>query len=99
VSSIGPIDPKTGIVMHQGVKEQARQCLQNLKTKLEDAGTSMDRIVWANWALRDPTDFDTFNQEWVRWFPGDSPVGQGTLMPPLHRRAGFRVSLAVIAEA
>ena len=34
-----------------------------------------------------------------RWFPGDAPVGQGTLMPPLQRRAGFRISLGVIAEA
>ena len=32
-------------------------------------------------------------------FPGDTPIGQGTLMPPLQRRAGFRVSIGVIAEA
>ena len=34
-----------------------------------------------------------------RWFPGDAPIGQGTLMPPLQRRAGFRISIGVIAEA
>ncbi len=34
----------------------------------------------------------------MHWFPGDSPIGQGTLMPPLQRRAGFRVSIGVIAE-
>ena len=39
-----------------------------------------------------------FNEEWVRWFPGDAPVGQGTLMPPLQRRAGFRISIGVIAQ-
>ena len=81
------------------IKEHARQCLENLKAKLEGAGTSLDKIVWANWSLRDATEFDTFNEEWVRWFPGDAPVGQGTLMPPLQRRAGFRVSIGVIAEA
>lgn len=31
--------------------------------------------------------------------PGDSPVGQQSLMPPLQRRAGFRISIGVIAEA
>jgi hypothetical protein len=66
---------------------------------LEAEGSSLDKVVWANWSLRDATEFDTFYEEWVRWFPGDSPVGQGTLMPPLQRRAGFRVSLGVIAEA
>ena len=40
-----------------------------------------------------------FAEEWARWFPGDQPVGQTTLMPSLQRRAGFRVSLGVIAEA
>jgi enamine deaminase RidA (YjgF/YER057c/UK114 family) len=99
VSAMGPIDPETDLVVTGGIKEQTRQCLQNLKAKLEAEGTSLEKVVWANWSLRDPTEFDTFNAEWVRWFPGDGPVGQGTLMPPLQRRAGFRISIGVIAEA
>jgi enamine deaminase RidA (YjgF/YER057c/UK114 family) len=99
VSSMGPVDPESGRVVSGAIKEQTRQCLQNLKVRLEAAGSSLDKIVWANWALRDPAEFDTFNEEWVRWFPGDSPIGQGTLMPPLQRRAGFRISIGVIAEA
>ncbi len=99
VSSMGPVDPETGRVVSGAIKEQTRQCLQNLKARLEAAGSSLDKIVWANWSLRDPAEFDTFNEEWVRWFPGDSPIGQGTLMPTLQRRAGFRISIGVIAEA
>jgi pilus assembly protein CpaF len=99
VSSIGPIDPETGRVVSTSIKDQTRQCMNNLKARLEAAGSSMDKVVWANWSLRDPAEFDTFNEEWVRWFPGEAPVGQGTLMPPLQRRAGFRISIGVIAEA
>jgi pilus assembly protein CpaF len=99
VSSIGPIDPDTGTLVSGGIKEQTRQCLRNLKAGLEAAGSSLDKVVWANWSLRDPAEFDTFDEEWVRWFPGDTPVGQGTLMPTLQRRAGFRISIGVIAEA
>jgi enamine deaminase RidA (YjgF/YER057c/UK114 family) len=99
VSSVGPVDPETGQVMSGAIKDQTRRCLTNLKTKLEEAGSSLEKVVWANWSLRDSTDFDMFNEEWVRWFPGDGPVGQGTLMPPLQRRAGFRISIGVIAEA
>ena len=71
----------------------------NLKAQLEGAGSSLDKVVWANWALREASEFDQFNEEWNRWFPGDAPIGQLTLIPPLQRRAGFRVSLGVIAEA
>jgi pilus assembly protein CpaF len=99
VSSIGPIDPATGQVVRGEIKEQARQCLRNLQASLESAGSSLDKVVWANWSLKDPSEFDRFNEEWVRWFPGDAPIGQGTLMPPLQRRAGFRISIGVIAEA
>ena len=71
----------------------------NLKERLEASGSSLDKVVWANWSLRDPTEFDAFNKEWVRWFPGDGPIGQSTLMPPLQRRVGFRVTIGVIAQA
>jgi 2-iminobutanoate/2-iminopropanoate deaminase len=98
ISSVGPIDPATGLVVGSTIKGQARQCLANLKAKLEETGTSIDKVVWANWSLRDPTEFDLFNEEWVKVFPGDGPVGQSTLMTPLQRRAGFRGSIGVIAE-
>jgi 2-iminobutanoate/2-iminopropanoate deaminase len=99
VTSVGPIDLETGDLVDGPLTEQTKVCLRNLKTRLEGAGSSIDKVVWASWALRDSGDFDSFNAEWVRWFPGDAPVGQLTMMPPLQRRAGFRVSIGVIAEA
>jgi pilus assembly protein CpaF len=97
VSSIGPVDNETGQVVSGSMKEQARRCMANLTERLEVAGSSLDKVVWANWSLKDPTEFDEFNEEWVRWFPGDAPLGQCTVMPPLQRRAGFRISVGVIA--
>ncbi|MGK2851995.1 MAG: RidA family protein [Candidatus Limnocylindrales bacterium] len=97
VSSIGPVDPETGEVVLGSIREQTRRCMANLKERLEAADSSLENVVWANWSLQDPADFDEFNDEWNRWFPGDPPLGQCTLMPPLQRRAGFGVSLGVIA--
>jgi enamine deaminase RidA (YjgF/YER057c/UK114 family) len=99
VSAVGPVDPETGRVASAEIRLQARQCMENLKARLEEAGSSLDKIVWANWSLREPTEFDAFYEEWLRWFPEEAPVGQGTLMPLAHRRAGFRVSIGVIASA
>jgi pilus assembly protein CpaF len=97
VSSIGPIDHETGQVVTGSIKDQTRRCMANLKEKLESVGSSLDNVVWANWSLKDATDFDEFQDEWVRWFPADAPLGQMTIMPPLQRRAGYGVSLGVIA--
>ena len=97
VSSVGPVDPETGEVITGSIKEQTRRCMTNLSDRLQAAGTGMERVVWANWSLKEASDFDEFNEEWNRWFPGDPPLGQLTLMPPLQRRAGFGVTLGVIA--
>jgi pilus assembly protein CpaF len=97
ISSIGPVDPETGEVVLGSIREQTHRCMANLKERLEGAGSALEHVVWANWSLQDPSDFDEFNEEWNRWFPGDPPLGQLTLMPPLQRRAGFGISLGVIA--
>ena len=97
VSSIGPVDPETGEVVTGSIKDQTRRCMATLSERLQVAGTSLEQVVWANWSLKEASDFDEFNEEWNRWFPGDPPLGQLTLMPPLQRRAGFGVSLGVIA--
>ena len=97
VSAVGPVRPDTGRLAGDSMKDQAGQCLQNLRTLLESAGSSMDRVAWAHWSLRDPADFDAFSEEWAKAFPGGAPSGQLAPMPPAERRAGFRVSLGVIA--
>jgi type IV secretory pathway ATPase VirB11/archaellum biosynthesis ATPase/enamine deaminase RidA (YjgF/YER057c/UK114 family) len=99
ISSIGPIKPDTGEVVSGDLKLQTRQCMENLQAVLEEHGSSMEEIVWANWSLRNSSEFDQFYEEWLRWFPHDAPVGQGTLMPLSQRRAGFRITVGVIAAA
>ncbi len=99
ITSIGPIDLDTGAVVNGGIKEQTRRCLANLRTRLEAEGSSLEKVVWANWSLRDATEYETFNEEWAKAFPGDSPVGQGTVMSQAQRREGFRISIGVIAQA
>jgi len=98
ISSIGPIDPKTERVVRGGIREHSRQVIANLKARLEENGSSLDKVVWFNWSLKEPSDFELFNEEWVKAFPADGPVGQATIMAPFHRRAGFRVALGVIAR-
>jgi pilus assembly protein CpaF len=98
ITSVGPINPATERVVRGGIREHARQALANLKERLEQSGSSIDKVVWANWSLKEASDFEIFNEEWVKVFPADGPIGQSTVMPPLQRRAGFRVVLGVIAR-
>ncbi|HJP87515.1 MAG TPA: ATPase, T2SS/T4P/T4SS family [Candidatus Limnocylindrales bacterium] len=98
ISSIGPIDPGTQRVVRGGIRDHAKQVLANLKARLEENGSSIENVVWANWSLKEPSDFEIFNEEWVKVFPSNGPIGQSTIMAPLQRRAGFRVAIGVIAR-
>jgi pilus assembly protein CpaF len=98
ISSIGPIDPATQRIVRGGIRDHSKQVLANLKARLEENGSSIENVVWANWSLKEPSDFEIFNEEWVKVFPENGPIGQSTIMPPLQRRAGFRVAIGVIAR-
>ena len=47
-----PIDPKSGEIVAGGVKEQAGQCLKNIKAILESIGHGMTDVVKINIALK-----------------------------------------------
>jgi 2-iminobutanoate/2-iminopropanoate deaminase len=97
VSGMGPQDPATGKIVGETIQEQTRQCLKNISAILEAAGTSLERVVSATVILLEETDFAGMNEEWVKWYPANPPARQGAKLPV--RIPGFKVSIAVIAEA
>ena len=97
VSGTGPFDPASGTLVGATVQEQCRQCLTNIRAILEDAGSSLSKVVSATVILLDEEDFAGMNEEWVRWFPTEPPARQGAKLPV--RVAGMKISIAAIALA
>ena len=97
VSGTAPADPVTGAIVGSTIQEQTRQCLSNIQAILDEAGSSLDKIVSATVILADEDDFSGMNEEWLRWFPSNPPARQGAKLPV--RVPGLKVSVAVIAEA
>ena len=97
VSGTAPHDPATGTIKGVTIQEQTRQCLVNIAAILEEAGSSLDKIVSATIVLADEDDFPGMNEEWLKWFPIDPPARQGAKLPA--KIPGLKVSIAAIAEA
>ena len=97
VSGTVPTDPMTGTFKGTTIQDQVRQCLTNIQAILEEAGSSMDKIVSVTVILADEEDFSGMNEEWLKWFPTDPPARQGAKLPA--RIPGLKVSVAAIAEA
>jgi 2-iminobutanoate/2-iminopropanoate deaminase len=99
VSGQGAVDPVSGEVVGETIQEQTAQCLRIIRGILEAAGSSLDRVVWAIWSLRNPEDFDGFNEEWGRWFTHEPPARHGALLPLPERLSALKISIGVIADA
>jgi len=97
VSGTAPHDAASGQIVGTTIQEQTRQCLTNIAAILEEAGSSLDRIVSATVILAEEDDFAGMNEEWLRWFPSNPPARQGAKLPA--RIPGLKVSIAAIAEA
>ena len=97
VSGTAPHDPATGTIVGSTIQEQTRQCLTNIAAILEEAGSSLDKIVSVTIVLADEDDFPGMNEEWLKWFPTDPPARQGAKLPA--KIPGLKVSIATIAEA
>jgi 2-iminobutanoate/2-iminopropanoate deaminase len=97
VSGTSPADPTTGQFVGSTIQEQTRQCLKNISAILDEAGSSLDKIVSVTVVLADEDDFPGMNEEWLRWFPSNPPARQGAKLPA--RIPGLKVSIAAIAEA
>ena len=81
VSGTAPTDPATGVFKGTTIQEQTRQCLTNIQAILEEAGSSMDKVVSVTVVMADEEEFTGMNEEWLRWFPSNPPARQGAARP------------------
>ncbi|WNX85140.1 RidA family protein [Agathobaculum sp. NTUH-O15-33] len=62
-----PIDPKTG-AFPEGIAEQTRQSLMNVKAILAEAGVGMDRVIKTTVFLSDMNNFAAMNEVYATFF-------------------------------
>ncbi|HXG57711.1 MAG TPA: Rid family detoxifying hydrolase [Thermoanaerobaculia bacterium] len=97
LSGIGPRRPGTNEIP-EGIEAQTRSCIENIRTILEEAGSSLENVLDVTVYLTDmKRDFDRFNQVYAEYFGGVQPtrttVGVDSLPTPIS------VELKVIASA
>jgi 2-iminobutanoate/2-iminopropanoate deaminase len=68
-----PINPVTGQIP-SSIEEQTVQVLDNLKAIIEEAGSSIERVVKCTVYLQNFSDFDVMNKIYATYFPTNSPA-------------------------
>ena len=95
LSGIGPRHRETDAIA-EGIEEQTRSCIENVKAILEDAGSSLEKVIDVTVFLTDiERDFAAFNRVYADYFgaigPTRTTVGVVALPTPIS------IELKVIA--
>jgi reactive intermediate/imine deaminase len=93
-----PLDPGTGELVAGGVKEQAEQCLKNIKAIVESVDHVMADVVKINIFLKNIVDIDAVDEVYTTFFPGGVPARRTVGVSALPKDALVQVE-AVVSNA
>ncbi len=74
VSGQGPLDLKTGKVLHGTIEEETRLTMQHIGKILAAAGCTFADVVKCTSHLADINDFDGYNRAYAEFFKGAFPA-------------------------
>ncbi|MBF0522524.1 MAG: RidA family protein [Candidatus Omnitrophica bacterium] len=74
-----PIDAKTNEFVPGGISEQAEQVIANIKGVLEEAGSSLEKIVKTTVFLKNMNDFPAMNAVYGKYFKPQTAPARSTV--------------------
>ena len=92
-----PLDPATGIVVGETIREQAEQVMKNLTAVLEAAGTSPQSAVKTTCFLADMADFAVFNEVYATCFT-TNPARSCVAVKSLPKGVLVEVEVVAVVE-
>ena len=95
VSGQLPINPSTGEFAEGGIKEQARQSLNNIKNILAEAGMTMQQVVKVTVLMTDMSDFAAVNEVYAEFFSAPYPARSAFAVAALPK--GGAIELEAVA--
>ena len=69
-----PLDPATNQIIAGDIAAQTERVLENLKSVLEAAGSSLERVVKTTVYLKDMGEFAKMNEVYGRYFASNPPA-------------------------
>jgi len=99
VSGQLPIDLSTGKLVEDNIKNQTRQCLENIKSILEATGSSLDKTVKVTVFLKDMDDFPKMNKIYKQYFDKDFPARCCVEVSRLPKDAEIEIEAIAISIA
>jgi 2-iminobutanoate/2-iminopropanoate deaminase len=95
ISGTPGLDLQSGKVVGDDFEDQARQAFQNIKVILEEAGSSLQKVVKTTIFMVAGNDFAVVNKIYTEFFPENPPARSTPQVMPFP--AGILISIECIA--
>ncbi|MCF8039783.1 MAG: RidA family protein [Desulfohalobiaceae bacterium] len=95
VSGQLPLDPLTGYFVQGDIGKQTHQCLENIRSIAQAAGSDLDRAVKLNIYLKDIADFKAVNEAYAQHFPQNPPARLAIQVAALPRDAEIEIEAII----
>ena len=92
------INPTTGELINDDIKKATTQSLDNVKAILEEAGTSLDKVVKTLVFLKDMNDFAAMNEVYSQYFGENPPARSCVEVAKLPKDALVEIEVIAIVE-
>ncbi len=92
------IDPAGGQVLQGDIKTQTRQVMTNLKAVVEQAGTTMEKVVKTTVFLKDINEFASMNEVYAEFFPVNPPARSTVEVARLPKDVKIEIEAIAIIE-
>ncbi len=92
-----PLNPATG-EMAEGITEQTRQSLANVKAILEAAGLTMANVIKTTVFLADMNDFAAMNAVYAEAFQAPFPARSAVAVKTLPKNALVEIEVIAVKE-
>ena len=94
-SGQGAIDPKTNQISLGTIEEESKLTIENLRIILEEAGSSLDKVLKVTVHLLDMREYGRFNEVYKMFFKKNPPAR--TCIQAAKLPFGVRVEIDAIA--
>lgn len=92
------INAATGDFINDDIKKATVQSLENVKAILEEAGTSMDKVVKTLVFLKDMNDFAEMNEVYSQYFSTNPPARSCVQVAKLPKDALVEIEVIAIVQ-
>jgi 2-iminobutanoate/2-iminopropanoate deaminase len=92
------LDPHTGQLVPGDVRIQTKRVMENIKTILESAGSSLAGVVKTTIFLRDMNDFGAMNEIYGSYFQEDPPARSTVQVAKLPRDGAVEIEVVALVK-